>query len=62
MADADNDDTCVAQIVFFEMNHAFSTGSERIAVLEGLRKPDISFPKTWDPRRTRQQQSKWFER
>ncbi|KAJ3481924.1 hypothetical protein NLI96_g7338 [Meripilus lineatus] len=43
-------------IVFFEMNHAFSTGAERIAVLEGLRRPDIIFPSTWEPRRERQRQ------
>ena len=42
------------------MNHAFSTGSERIAVLEGLRKPAIIFPNTWDPRRSRQRQSESY--
>ncbi|KAJ4467220.1 kinase-like domain-containing protein [Lentinula aciculospora] len=43
-------------IVFFEMNYAFSTGSERIFVLERLRKTDIQFPATWDPLRTRQRE------
>ncbi|KAJ3727200.1 kinase-like domain-containing protein [Lentinula guzmanii] len=43
-------------IVFFEMNYAFSTGSERIFVLERLRKPDIQFPATWDPSRTSQRE------
>ncbi|KAJ3758340.1 kinase-like domain-containing protein [Lentinula raphanica] len=43
-------------IVFFEMNYAFSTGSERIFVLERLRKPDIQFPATWDTSRTRQRE------
>ncbi|KAH8096907.1 hypothetical protein BXZ70DRAFT_945142 [Cristinia sonorae] len=43
-------------IVFFEMNYVFSTGSERIDVLEGLRKPGIMFPPTWEARRSRQRQ------
>ena len=46
------------QIVFFEMNYSFSTGAERIAVIEDLRKKDISFPRDWDAHRTRQRQSK----
>ncbi|PPQ64064.1 hypothetical protein CVT24_008877 [Panaeolus cyanescens] len=41
-------------IVFFEMNYFFSTGSERIAVLEDLRRPSIIFPLSWDTHRTRQ--------
>ncbi|KAI0320013.1 hypothetical protein OF83DRAFT_1275377 [Amylostereum chailletii] len=41
-------------VVFFEMNHFFSTGSERIVVLEDLRKPGIFFPQDWDASRTRQ--------
>jgi translation initiation factor 2-alpha kinase 4 len=44
-------------IVFFEMNYRFSTGSERIAVLENLRKPGIFFPPSWEPHRTRQKES-----
>ncbi|KAJ7488435.1 kinase-like domain-containing protein [Mycena latifolia] len=43
-------------IVFFEMNFKFSTGSERIAVIEDLRQPLIVFPDSWDARRTRQRQ------
>ncbi|KAL6299472.1 kinase-like domain-containing protein [Sparassis latifolia] len=43
-------------IVFFEMNYMFSTGAERIAVLEDLRKPGIFFPSSWEPYRTRQRQ------
>ncbi|KAL0961127.1 hypothetical protein HGRIS_006101 [Hohenbuehelia grisea] len=43
-------------IVFFEMNFSFSTGSERIVVIEGLRKEDIVFPTTWQPQRHRQRQ------
>ncbi|KXN81004.1 Serine/threonine-protein kinase gcn2 [Leucoagaricus sp. SymC.cos] len=43
-------------VVFFEMNYMFSTGSERIAVIEDLRKPGIFFPATWDPHRSRQRQ------
>lgn len=46
------------QIVFFEMNYSFSTGAERIAVIEDLRKKDIIFPGHWDAHRTRQRQSK----
>ena len=40
--------------MFFEMNYTFSTGAERIAVIEDLRKPSIFFPPGWDPHRTRQ--------
>lgn len=43
-------------IVFFEMNYTFSTGAERIAVIEDLRKPGIFFPATWDARRSRQRE------
>lgn len=43
-------------IVFFEMNYMFSTGSERIAVIEDLRKPEVYFPRDWSPHRTRQKQ------
>ncbi|KAK7057453.1 kinase-like domain-containing protein [Favolaschia claudopus] len=43
-------------IVFFEMNYKFSTGSERIAVIEGLRQPIVVFPPTWDSRLIRQRQ------
>ncbi|CAK5281348.1 unnamed protein product [Mycena citricolor] len=43
-------------IVFFEMNYKFITGSERIAVIEGLRQPLILFPASWDARLTRQKQ------
>ncbi|CCM05314.1 uncharacterized protein FIBRA_07528 [Fibroporia radiculosa] len=43
-------------VVFFEMNYMFSTGAERIAVLEDLRKSSILFPPTWEPHRTRQRQ------
>jgi translation initiation factor 2-alpha kinase 4 len=35
----------------------FSTGSERIAVIEDLRKSGIFFPATWDPHRSRQRES-----
>ena len=45
------------QIVFFEMNYMFSTGSERIVVLENLRKPQIYFPSSWESHRSRQKQS-----
>ncbi|KAF8580136.1 Serine/threonine-protein kinase [Ramaria rubella] len=37
-------------IVFFEMNFSFSTQSERIAVLEDLRRPEIIFPNAWQGR------------
>lgn len=47
-------------IVFFEMNYFFSTGAERISVLENLRDPGILFPDDWDPLRPRQQQSRLF--
>ncbi|KAH9956146.1 hypothetical protein BC827DRAFT_1139950 [Russula dissimulans] len=43
-------------IVFFEMNYSFSTGAERIAVIEDLRKKDVVFPVDWDVHRTRQHQ------
>ncbi|TFK47428.1 Serine/threonine-protein kinase [Heliocybe sulcata] len=43
-------------IVFFEMNYMFSTGAERIAVIEMLRKPEIIFPSGWDPHRVRQRE------
>ncbi|KAG2024094.1 STE/STE20/YSK protein kinase [Coprinopsis cinerea AmutBmut pab1-1] len=43
-------------IVFFEMNYRFTTGSERIVVLEDLRKPGIFFPTSWEPHRTRQRE------
>lgn len=46
-----------SQIVFFEMNYTFSTGAERIAVLEDLRKQGIYFPGDWQPHRARQRQS-----
>ncbi|KAF8527423.1 hypothetical protein BU17DRAFT_81573 [Hysterangium stoloniferum] len=46
-------------IVFFEMNFSFSTQSERIAVLENLRTPEIVFPTTWQGR-LRQRQSEGF--
>ena len=35
----------------------FSTGSERIVVIEDLRKPGIFFPASWDLHRSHQQQS-----
>jgi hypothetical protein len=41
------------------MNYSFSTGAERIAVIEDLRKPGIFFPPAWDPHRTRQRESMW---
>ncbi|EIW85919.1 hypothetical protein CONPUDRAFT_114006 [Coniophora puteana RWD-64-598 SS2] len=43
-------------IVFFELNYFFSTGSERIAVIEDLRKPEIYFPRDWENSRSRQKQ------
>ena len=39
------------------MNFRFNTGSERINVLEDLRKPTITFPPTWDLQKTRQKDS-----
>ena len=48
------------QIVFFEMNYNFTTGSERIAVLEDIRKPAVYFPSDWDAHRTRQRESKFM--
>ncbi|KAI9461114.1 hypothetical protein HD554DRAFT_2206776 [Boletus coccyginus] len=41
-------------IVFFEMNYPFSTGAERIAVIEDLRKPEVYFPRDWQAHRTKQ--------
>ncbi|KAF8883813.1 hypothetical protein BD779DRAFT_1674349 [Infundibulicybe gibba] len=43
-------------IVFFEMNFTFSTTSERIAVIEDLRKAAIFFPPQWEPHRTHQRE------
>ncbi|KAF8124132.1 kinase-like domain-containing protein [Boletus edulis] len=43
-------------IVFFEMNYPFSTGAERIAVIEDLRKPGVYFPRDWEAHRTRQKE------
>ncbi|KAF7299301.1 hypothetical protein MIND_00879100 [Mycena indigotica] len=43
-------------IVFFEMNHKFNTGAERIAVIEGLRQPMVLFPSSWEPRLIRQKE------
>lgn len=45
------------QIVFFEMNYFFTTGAERIAVIEDLRKPEVYFPRDWEVHRTRQKES-----
>jgi eukaryotic translation initiation factor 2-alpha kinase 4 len=42
------------------MNYSFSTGAERIAVIEDLRKKDIVFPVDWEIHRTRQRQSMIF--
>ena len=42
------------------MNYVFSTGAERIAVIEGLRRKDIVFPIDWDIHRTRQKHSMIF--
>jgi eukaryotic translation initiation factor 2-alpha kinase 4 len=36
----------------------FSTGAERIVVIERLRQSEIIFPSTWDPLRTRQRSSR----
>lgn len=44
-------------ICFFEMNYKFSTGAERIHVIEDLRKPQIIFPTNWPAGRERQKQS-----
>ncbi|KAK0199520.1 kinase-like domain-containing protein [Desarmillaria ectypa] len=41
-------------IVFFEMNYSFTTGSERISVIEALRRPEIVFPDSWDSLRSPQ--------
>ncbi|KAJ7432513.1 kinase-like domain-containing protein [Mycena galericulata] len=43
-------------IVFFEMNYKFTTGAERIDVIEDLRQPLVIFPASWDSRLTRQRQ------
>ncbi|KDQ55382.1 hypothetical protein JAAARDRAFT_37399 [Jaapia argillacea MUCL 33604] len=43
-------------VVFFEMNYFFSTGAERVAVIEDLRRPDIIFPPDWENHRGRQRQ------
>ncbi|KAG5719281.1 Serine/threonine-protein kinase gcn2 [Termitomyces sp. T112] len=43
-------------IVFFEMNYKFSTGAERIEVIEDLRRPEIFFPSGWDPSRQNQRE------
>ena len=42
------------------MNYNFTTGAERIAVLEDIRKPAIYFPSGWDAHRTRQRESKFM--
>jgi eukaryotic translation initiation factor 2-alpha kinase 4 len=42
-------------IVFFEMNFSFRTQSERIAVLEELRKPEVVFPDAWQGRHQQKQ-------
>jgi hypothetical protein len=39
------------------MNFKFNTGAERIAVLEDLRKPSVTFPSGWDTHRIRQKES-----
>lgn len=54
--------TNVHQIVFFEMNYPFSTGAERIAVIEDLRKPEVYFPRDWEAHRTKQKDSTWCPR
>lgn len=54
--------TKLRQIVFFEMNYPFSTGAERIAVIEDLRKPEVYFPRDWEAHRTRQKESGWVPR
>ncbi|KAF7974176.1 hypothetical protein HWV62_13309 [Athelia sp. TMB] len=43
-------------VVFFEMNYSFTTGAERIAVIEDLRKPEVYFPMAWQPHLIRQKQ------
>ena len=47
------------QIVFFEMNYKIGTDSERYDVVPELRSPKIIFPSDWDPKRTRQKQSRF---
>jgi len=42
------------------MNFLFSTASERIAVIEDLRKPEVFFPASWQPHLTRQKQSEYI--
>jgi translation initiation factor 2-alpha kinase 4 len=42
------------QIVFFELNFPFATGSERVSVISQLRLPSIEFPRTWPEARYRQ--------
>jgi hypothetical protein len=42
------------------MNYPFSTGAERIAVIEDLRKPQVYLPRDWEAHRTRQKESRWF--
>ena len=39
------------------MNYQFGTASERAKVIEGLRKPETTFPNDWDAKRTQQRQS-----
>ena len=41
------------------MNYYFKTDSERSRVIPELRLPTINFPPDWDPKRTRQKQSKF---
>ena len=48
------------QIVFFEMNHMFNTASERIFVVENLRKPEIIFPSDWDASRKKQREGNFL--
>ncbi|KAG7440064.1 Serine/threonine-protein kinase [Guyanagaster necrorhizus] len=43
-------------VVFFEMNYFFTTGSERISVIEALRRPEIIFPDSWDSLRLPQRE------
>lgn len=45
-------------IVFFEMNFSFSTQSERIVVLEQLRRAEVVFPDAWQGR-LQQKESKY---
>lgn len=41
------------------MNYSFSTGAERISVIEALRKPDVIFPESWDLLRINQRESEF---